>query len=274
MSKRLTFFIIAVVLVFSAMPAFAKSQDIVKFNSDIEVTKDMVVNDVVVVGGNITVYGNVENNAVAVGGSVTLKPNSRVGKEVVVVGGSLIKDPTAEIGGKATQVYMPNFIPSFATFLQTGWMALWATISVLVLLGFLGLAVLLTALIPEHIGTVVNALEHSFLKMFLWGLLWMLLIVPIAVLLAISIVGIILIPVEIFLAALAFIIGYIASAVYIGKNILLSLKKVPPPFAGALLGILILFLIGFVPVVGSIIKSVFVVAGFGAVATSRFGTVK
>jgi len=273
-SRALVLLISLFALTFSAIPAFAKGQDIVKLNADIEVSKDMVAGDVVAIGGNITVYGKVENSAVAVGGSVFLKPNAKVGKEVVVVGGNLVKDPTAEIGGKATQIYMPNFIPSFASILQNGWMALWATISVLVLLGFLGIAVLFAALIPEHMATVVNGLERSFLAMFLWGTVWVILIVPIAVLLAISLVGIILIPLEILLAGLAFIIGYVAAAVYIGKNILISFKKVPPPFAGAILGILVLFLVGFVPIIGSIIKAVFLVAGFGAVITSRFGTVK
>ena len=274
MRKSLFGFIVLSVLVFSAIPAFASAQDIVKLNKDIEVPKDTVLSDVVAIGGNITIYGRVENNAVAVGGSIILKPNSRIGKECVVVGGSLIKDPTAEIGGKTTQVYIPNFIPSITPVIQSGWMALWATVSILVLLGFLGLAILLAALIPEHIGTIVNALERSFFSMFLWGMLWIILIVPIAVLLAISIVGIILIPVEILLVGLAFIIGYVGAAIYIGKNILLYFKKIPPPFVDAILGIVILFLVGFVPVAGSILKAVFLVAGFGAVITSRFGTIK
>ena len=253
---------------------FAKAQDIIKINRDIEVTKDMAVNDVVAVGGNVTVSGRVENNVIAVGGSVILKANSSVGGQVVIVGGDIIKDPTAAIGGRITQIYMPHFIPSITTFLKGGWVALWATISLLALLGFLGLAILLAALIPEHIGTAVNALERSFLSMLFWGILWMILVVPVAVLLAISIIGIVLIPLEILLVVLALIIGYIASAIFIGKNILLSFKKISPPFVDAVLGILILFLIGFVPVVGPIIKMLFVTAGFGAILTTRFGTIK
>ncbi len=274
MRKSLFALIVLLSLVFLTAPAFARDADIVRFNRDIDIPKDMTASDVVAIGGNITVYGRISNNAVAVGGSIILKPGSRVGKEVVVVGGNLIKDPSAEIGGKVTQVYMPNFIPSFTTMLQGGWITLWATISVMVLLGFLGLAILLVALVPEHIGVAVNALEKSFFAMFLWGMLWVILIVPVAVLLAISIVGIILIPLEILLAGLAFIIGYVAAAIYIGKNVMLSFKKIPPPFIDAILGILILFLVGFVPVVGSVIKVVFLIAGFGAVLTSRFGTVK
>lgn len=266
--------IIGTILLLSASSASAKSQDIVKMNTDIEISPGMVANDVVAVGGNITVFGKVENNAIAVGGSVILKPNSSVAGQIVVVGGDLIKDPSATIAGRITQVYMPHFIPSIVTFLKGGWLVLWAAVSVLMLIGFIGLTVLLVALIPEHMGTAVNALERSFMAMFLWGILWTILIVPVAVLLAISIVGIILIPLEILFVVLALIIGYIASAAYIGKNILLTFHKISPPFIDAILGILVLFAVGFVPFVGSIIKVIFLVAGFGAVLTTRFGTIK
>lgn len=255
-------------------PAFAKGQDIIKMNSDIEIAKDRIANDVVVVGGNITIYGRVEGNVVAVGGSVILKPRSHVGQQIVVVGGDIVKDPTAEVAGKITQIFMPNFLPSLINFLKGGWVSLWATLSALVLFGFLGLAILLSALIPEHIGTAVNALERSFMMMVLWGIIWIVLIVPIAFLLAISIIGIVLIPLEFLLVVLAFIIGYIASAISIGRNIFLAFKKIPPPFVDAVLGIMILFFIGFVPVVGVVLKAIFLIAGFGAVMTTRFGTIK
>jgi putative Mn2+ efflux pump MntP len=246
----------------------------VKVASDIEIAGTMTANDVVAVGGNITVSGRVDGNLVAVGGSVTLNADSYVGGDLVVVGGELTKDPKAVVVGKITQVYMPRFIPSITGFLKNRWIALWATISMLVLIGFLGLAVLLVALIPDHMGTAVNTLERSFLASLLWGFAWLVMIVPIAVLLAISIIGVILIPLEVVLVVLAMILGYIASAVFIGKNVLLSFKKAPPPFVDALLGILILFLIGFVPLVGPVIKAAFLVAGFGAIVTTRFGTVK
>ncbi|MDP2913384.1 MAG: hypothetical protein Q8N91_05185 [Candidatus Omnitrophota bacterium] len=274
MLKHLSIFIIVIGLTLSASCAFARGRDIVKIATDIDIPKDMIAGDVVAIGGNVTVSGRVENNVVAIVGSVTLSAGSSVGGQVVVVGGELIQHPAAGIGGRITQVYMPRFIPSFTDLLGGGWLAVWVTISILALLGFLGISILLAALIPDHVGAAVNALERSFIAMLMWGILWMILIVPIAVLLAISIVGIILIPLEIILVVLAMIIGYIASAIYIGKNILLSFKKVPPPFVDAILGILLLALIGFVPFVGPVIKALFLIAGFGAVLTTRFGTIK
>ena len=274
MRKNIIILGILCISLFMALPAFAKVGDIIKMNTDIQIDKDMVAGDVVAIGGDVTVFGRVENNIVAIGGSVILKPRASVGGHLVVVGGDIIKDPTAIVGERVTQIYMPHFIPSITNFLKGGWITLWATISVLVLLGFLGLTILLVALIPEHIGAAITALENSFMSMLLWGVLWAILVVPIAVILAISIIGILLIPLEMLLVVLALIIGYIAAGVFIGKNVLRSFKTTPPPFVDAILGILILFLIGFVPIVGPVIKILFLMAGFGAVLTTRFGTIK
>lgn len=272
--KQPVFIILICAIALSASPAFARSPDIVRIAEDIEIPGDSVVNDVVSIGGNVTVYGKVENNIVAVGGRVFLKSSSCVVGEIVMVGSSLMRENGSVTSGKLTQIDMPFFIPSLGSFLKGGWIAVWATISLLVLLGFLGLAVLLIALIPENMRTAVNAIEASFARMLLRGLIWIMLVIPIAVVLAISVIGIILIPLEILLVALALIAGYIAGAVYIGKNILKALKAPSVPLVDAILGIIVLFLVGFVPVLGHVVKALFLLAGFGAVVTTRFGTVK
>ena len=137
------------------------------------------------------------------------------------------------------------------------------------------LAVLAAALVPEHLGTVVKALERSFASMFLWGILGAFLAGLVLVLLAITIVGIILIPLAVVFITLAWIVGYIASAIFIGKNVMTLFKRSSPPFVDAVLGIALLFLAGFLPLVGPfVIKPIFLFAGFGAVVTTRFGTVK
>jgi hypothetical protein len=275
MIKRLSASIaLGLLLLFAASIASADERpDVIKLKADLEISRDMVVKDVIVVAGNLTVLGRVEGNVVVVGGVMTLKSGSYVGGSAVVVG-EISKDPAAQVLGKITQIYMPHFIPSVINFFKGGWMVFWAAISFLALLGFLGLSVLMIALVPEHMNTIVLSLERSFLTMFLWGILWTMLIAPIAVLLAISIVGIVLIPLEVLLVALALLIGYIASAIFIGNKIFAAVNKPAIPFLGAILGIVVLFLIGFIPVAGAIVKSVFLISGFGAVVTSKLGTVR
>lgn len=275
MLKRIFIFAaIASILIASGPPVLAKGEDIIRIKKDIEIPRDMVANDVIAISGSVTVSGRVEGNVVALGGSVTLKKLAYVGGDIIAIGGAIVKDPSAEVRGQETHIYIPCFIPCITTLMKGGWLAVWAALSVLVLLGFLGLAVLLAALVPDHMGRTVAFIEKSFVLSLLWGLLWIMLIVPIAILLAISIIGIILIPLEILLAALALLVGYIASAIFVGKNVLASFKSNPPPFVDALLGILVLFLIGFIPVLGAIVKALFLIAGFGAVIATRFGTVK
>lgn len=272
--RRISVLVAFLALALFAVSAFAEERNIVKFGSDVNITKEMVVDEVVVIGGDISVAGRVNNNVIAVGGSVDIASGAFVGKEVVVVGGSYLKGPDSTVKGDVTQVHIPSFVPFVNTMLRGGWVTFWATLSTLVLIGFLGLAVLLIALMPAHVANVVNAIEESFFMMLLWGIMWSVLIVPIAVLLAVSIVGIILIPLEVLIFVLALITGYIASAVFVGKNVLMRFNKRTIPFVDAIVGIVILFVVGFVPFIGPMIKAVFLAVGFGAVITTRFGMSK
>lgn len=276
--KILKIAVIFLGVTFVAASAFGAGSNIVKMNSDVEITKDMSVNDVVIIDGNVALYGRVENNIVVIGGSIKLLPGSYVGREIVVVGGSVSKDPFAMVRGRITQIDVPAFVPlalSLKNFFKGGWLVLWATVSLMVLLGFLGLAVLIAALVPEHIGVIVNILKKSFVSMFLWGVLWAFIAVITLVFLAISIIGIVLIPLAVMIIALAWIVGYVASAIFIGKSVLSYFKKPSPPFVDALAGIILLFLTGFLPLIGPIvIKPIFLFAGFGAVLTTRFGTIR
>jgi hypothetical protein len=256
----------------AAARASSGAEDIIKVKRDIIISKGMSANDVVLIHGSATVYGTVEGNIVILGGSLYLKEGALVRGHAVVIGGEIVREGPSRIEGKTTQVYIPRFLPSAASFLSGAWIIAWAAISVLVLIGFLGLAVLLVALIPSHVATAVSAMEGSFGAVFLWGIFWTAMIVPAAILLALSVVGIVLIPLEILLAALAYLVGYIVSAIYLGKSIFLSLKQSPPPFVDAIAGILILYAVGFVPVLGAAIKAVFLIAGFGAVMATKFGT--
>lgn len=277
--KKISIAIIALLIVSGvAVSASAAERNIVRIGSDVTVEKGTTVNDVVVIDGNAAVAGNVDGNIVIIGGSLKLGPGVRVAREIVLIGAGIERDPSAIIVGKVTEVGMPSSIPlamSLKSFFKGGWVAAWAAISIMVLLGFLGLAVFVAALVPEHMGAVVKALEKSFVSMFLCGILGAFLAGLVLVLLAITIVGIILIPLAVVVITLAWIIGYIASALFIGRNIMAYFRKPSLPFVDAILGIALLFLAGFLPLIGPlIIKPVFLFAGFGAVLTTRFGTVK
>ncbi len=249
------------------------AEDMIKMKRDILISRDMTVKDVVVIYGSATVYGTVEGSLVVVFGSANLRTGSRIAGDVVVVGGELVREDGASISGKVAQVSVPRFLPSVVAFLRGGgWGVLAVAIGMLALIGFLALAVLLVAFLPRHIAAMVSVLDHSFAGMFLWGVLASILIVPLALLLFISIIGIILIPLEILLVIIAFIAGYVVSAVYVGRRIFRSFKKSLPPFVDAIAGIVVLSAVGLIPFLGTCLKLIFLAAGFGAVIMTKFGT--
>ncbi len=78
--------------------------EIVRMGQDVVIEAGETVEEVVVIGGDLEVRGQVEGDAVAVGGSVMLGPGAMVGGDAVSVGGSLDIDPGAIVEGDEVEV--------------------------------------------------------------------------------------------------------------------------------------------------------------------------
>lgn len=275
MVKRILGLVLVVGIVFlgtSLAWAAGSKGDLVKFGQDLEVARGEVVSgNAVVIGGSLTVSGRVKGDAVAVGGSLYLKDRARVGGNAVSVGGVIEKSPRAVVKGDVTEVSfagMGGITPGMAA----GGLTIFSLLS---FIGFLVLVIVLVALFPSQLGKVSSAVEDNLLKTFLYGLLVIILFVPVIILLAISIAGIVLIPVWAILVAVAGLFGYIGAAHFIGQKILKAAKlTVKTMMVEALVGIIVLALIGLVPFAGWIIKAILSCMGLGAVALTRFGTQK
>jgi hypothetical protein len=72
-----------------------------RVGSDIHIESDqVVVGDVMALGGDVTVDGHVEGDVVAMGGDVYVHASGRVDGDVVCMGGELHEDEGATIGGQ------------------------------------------------------------------------------------------------------------------------------------------------------------------------------
>jgi hypothetical protein len=81
--------------------SLGKSGNIMRVGADIHIETDqVVVGDVMAVGGDITVDGHVEGDVVAMGGDVFLHNGGRVDGDVVCMGGELHEDEGSVIGGQ------------------------------------------------------------------------------------------------------------------------------------------------------------------------------
>ena len=183
--------------IFSAWKREARNK--VRIGGDVVVDEGTEVKDAVAVGGSVTVNGKVRDSAVAVGGSVILGPNAVIGKDVVSIGGAVKQAQGAKIHGDVVELNIPgvsSIIPFFVEDTPSSWF--W-TSKITIFLGFLALAVLMVAVLPKPFNLISNNVQQNLGKVILWAVLGLVVLIPLAVFLVISVVGIPLIALEVFL---------------------------------------------------------------------------
>lgn len=224
----------------SQSPARAQANDVttykltgarIAFGQDIKVQRDEEVsNAVVVIGGSATIEGRVREGVVIVGGDLTLGPTADVQGEIVLVGGQLNRDPNARQSGSVNYVSFGDWsrratwwLPQ-VNFGEIGrWLSLAGTLARLSVLGVLMALVLLVARAP--VARVGRAAAAEPIRAILIGLAAEIFFVPFlvaaSIAMAITIVGLpfvaILIPVALFVACFALMLGYTALACRIGQ---------------------------------------------------------
>jgi len=278
--KSLAFALVALSLVMAGTSAFAVvkglesgRESIVKMGESVIVPQGADVKKVVAVGGSVTVYGQVEEDVVAVGGSVYLKDTAEVGGDAVSVGGSVMREPGAVAKGEIVEVSGVGISPAISYFTRGGIARGVSYSSLVTAVGFIILAIILVAMFTPQLGRVSGLLEGDLLKNFLVGIVIALLFFPITFALLLSIIGIVLIPAWIILIGAAVLFGYIAASHVLGKKTLHAFRLVNQSMmTETVVGIILLSIVGLVPVGGFVIKVIAALCGLGGVYWTRFGT--
>jgi hypothetical protein len=276
MKRGFTCLLVLLALLGYTTAVHAEATSVVKINDDVTIEENMKVRNVFVLRGQITISGTVEQSVVAIGGSIVLTRTAVVNGDVVALGGIIVMGKGADVHGTLTEINSSNISAAISDLLSDdweGWSWLFAIFSVVVFFAILILALLIVALIPKPIQVIAETIKTNTFKVSLSGLLGLLLIVPIAVLLTISVIGIVLIPLEMILVVSAALLGFIAVSQLIGRRVLMLIKRT----GGGVIrqtfwGLITLWLIGWIPYVGWIIKVLAVVLGLGGVIMTRFGT--
>ena len=227
----------------------------------------------VAVFGNVYVNSKIGDSAVAVFGNVELGPDAEVG-EVVAVGGKVIRDPKAIVHGQVNNV---SFGGHFSDF---GWLQNWIVNCALyfrplafapglmwawwIALGFLAFYVVLALMFAKGVTKCVDTFEQRPGYSILAALLSVLLVPVAMILLAITGIGIAVIP---FLAAGVFfaaLFGKVVMLAWLGRRLGKFLGSDHPALA-VLIGGLILLLLYTVPVLGLVLYKLLGWIGLGVV---------
>ena len=224
-----------------------KSGNITRLGSDIEIEADqIVVGDVVALGGDITIAGHVEGDVAAMGGDVFLKSTARIDGDVVCMGGRLSEDDGARVGGQRVSGLAarrhPLVIDNDKRVDDGDRRSKDASGSIVWLLIVLGLAWAFTRLGPGRTTAAVATLRGAPGLSLGVGALIFALIIPsiVALALVVAILCITIIGIPFALAALlAYFLflaliwswGFVVAAVVIGELVLgrlASSSAVPP----------------------------------------------
>jgi uncharacterized RDD family membrane protein YckC len=271
----------------------SRQRDVLRVGSDYTLKTDEQSGDLVVIAGTgvvegetrdvVVVFGSADISSTAdIRGSLVLidsdakvASGAHVRGDLVVVGGQLtapadfaadgshVVIDTHTLGGRFAGVFAwithglfwgRPIVPNLR------WV--WAAVLVFFFVYFL-----LNLVFERPVGEVANVLVTRPLSAFGAGLLVLLLIGPISILLAVSVVGIAVVPLVLCALLVAWVIGKVAGARWIGMSILpLSGDSRSQTIAAFALGFVLITLAYMVPLLGFVTWTMLGVFGLGASA--------
>jgi len=231
---------------------------------------------VVAIGGDLDIYSQVGDAAVAVFGNIKAHPGSKVRGDAVAVGGNVDVSEGAHVRGVVQPVQIPkmHWLGKYFTHCvllmrplapEVGW--IWIVAGVWFLL-----YILVAALFPAPIEACVNELRRRPASTFLMGIVAKILLPLAFLILAMTGVGLVVIPFVIAAVVLGAIIGRIALTEWIGFKLGASFKRtLDKPIIALLLGGLVIAILYMVPVVGFLTLMIVSVWGLGCAVTAAYG---
>jgi hypothetical protein len=237
----------------------ARTGDIVRIGGgDVNISQnERVEGDVVAIGGQVNVDGEVTGDVVAVMGGLTLGPHAVVRGEVTAVGGPFNRDPQAQVYGKVNEVGIGangQTIPPYNINMRN---ILFGTLAsrvervvttIVRVLMFILFALIVMAVGQQPVRQIAARIGAEPVRSGLVGLLAEILFVPVLVVtilaLVISIIGIpllVLVPFGIILIGIVMLVGFTAAAYMVGTWTLDKFGRTERnPYLTAAIGIVVI----------------------------------
>jgi hypothetical protein len=247
--------------------------DRVVFGSSVVIPAgDEVTGDLVVMAGSAEVHGTIDGDAVVMAGSLYVAPDGVVKGDTVALGGSVDNESTSKHSNSSGAVPTPTMPSVVVPPMQDS-----SSVSDDILSGrrtwvetlvFLGILTLLAfVFFPARTKMTLDYFLHKPALAGVLGITWPFTLAIVCVGLAVTVLGIVLIPVAVIAIGLGYLVGRAAIATFLGRRFFEYSKVVEPnPLATLGLGLLIITVLeGIAPIwVGIVLEALLSALAIGA----------
>ena len=280
--KKLVILFISTIVFLFAGNAIAQTNidinnaNLVRLGGDVTVAEKQVVENVIAIGGSAVVQpnGRVTQTAIAIGGDVVLKPGARVDGDTYAIGGKVVQAEGATIGrskGISDNQYdqrgmmgmhrdRNQFLPMY--FFHASFRIFSAIVGAVV-------GVILLRTVPSFLPNLAATVRQHPGQSALWGIGAMFGLVVLNIFLAITLIGIPLIPLVSLMVGLTSSVGSLGISLFIGQQVMKNDRQ--SSLQQFSIGLLIVTVLSLIPFVGGIVVFVVSMVGLGSLLTWRFG---
>jgi hypothetical protein len=261
--------------------------NLIRLGGSVTVTEKQVVENAIAIGGSTIVQpnGRVTQTAIAIGGDVILNKGARVDGDAYAIGGKVVQTEGATIGGSngtfnnhsdgqgmmgmhrdPSELRGANrnyFLPMY--FFHASLRIFSAIVGAIV-----GIILLRTA--PSFLPNLAATVRQYPGQSALWGMGAIVAFVALNIFLAITLIGIPLIPLLSVIFSLTSLVGALGISLFIGQQVVKNDRQ--SSFYRFLIGLLIITVLALIPFVGGIVVFVVSLVGLGSLLTWKFGKIQ
>ncbi|MGB7296688.1 MAG: polymer-forming cytoskeletal protein [Candidatus Aminicenantales bacterium] len=251
--------------------------NIISFSGHVTV-EGRIKENIIVFGGSLTLSGDVGDSVVGIGTAITLKSTAVVKGDVASFGGTLEKEPGCVIegdtvyfkGGKDLSRLLSGGILTFPL------MPLFLIIKLIGFFVWLLIALVAVAIFPRQLALASAQIRTAFWPVAATGLIAIILFSGLVIVFAFLSLVLIGIPFLLILAAFGLVVkifGQVALFLFFGESLGRSFnRRAPTPIAAVVIGLLVVSLIKFIPILGFLFSFILSIVGWGVAIRTKFGT--
>jgi hypothetical protein len=251
--------------------------NLIRFGGSVTVPENQVVENALAFGGNVTVSPNAKvlDTAIAFGGDVILQKAARVEGDAYSFGGTIVQEPGAIVKGERATFsdrhgMMYGTDRGRSSFFAQYFFNVIFRISAAVVAAILGLIILHTS--PQFLLNLATKLRQSSGLTALWGIGAIVAICFFSVFLAITLIGIPLIPLLVLTTFVTSLVGSLGVALFVGQRLIRNDKRsLQQQF---LVGLAIVTVLSLIPFFGGLVVFLVNLFGLGVILLWKFGRAK